>query len=53
MEPDAQLDLRAALAEAWAELVIAEPEDREAARQRYHALLAEFTKRVMNEKPEG
>jgi hypothetical protein len=52
MEPDAQLDLRQAVAEAWAEFVNAAPEDREAARERYRKLLAQFTERVMDEKPE-
>jgi hypothetical protein len=32
--------------EAWAEFVFAAPEDREAAKARYRAVLEEFTERV-------
>jgi hypothetical protein len=49
---DMQLDLRQAVIEAWAELVIAPPEGRETAKERYHMLLEEFTEGVASEKHE-
>jgi hypothetical protein len=53
MEPDAQLDLRQAVVEAWAEFVIAAPEDRETAKARYRTLLDKFTEQVMHENPKS
>jgi hypothetical protein len=47
---DMQLDLRQAVVEAWAELVIAAPEDRETAKERYHILLEEYTEGVVSAK---
>jgi hypothetical protein len=47
-----QLDLRQAVVEAWAELLTAAPEDREAAKERYHILLEEFTEGALGERLE-